>query len=289
MSATPDTAFETHRPRLFALAYRLLGSRSDAEEVVQDAWLRWHQADRSEIRDLEAWLVTATTRLGIDRLRQARKEREVYPGPWLPEPLTIDDTPGPEQQADIAGQVSLAYLAVLEKLGPEERAAFLLKDVFDYDYPQIAELLGHTEANCRQMVSRARTRVQSDRQRFSVEPDMHRRMLERFMHAMQHGDRDAIVALLRADARMVADGGGKATAVARPLESAQRIADLFWAVARRTEGLADLHLGHVNGEPALLRFENGVLHSIITVSLDDEGRIDQVLSVLNPDKLRALH
>jgi RNA polymerase sigma-70 factor (ECF subfamily) len=201
----------------------------------------------------------------------------------------MDDTPGPEQKADIAGQVSLAYLAVLEKLGPEERAAFLLKDVFDYDYPQIAELLGHTEANCRQMVSRARTRVQADRARFTVEPDMHRHMLERFMHAMQHGDRDAIVALLRADARMVADGGGKATAVARPLESAQRIADLFWAVARRTDGLADLRLGHINGEPALLRFDNGALHSIITVSLDGEGRIDQVLSVLNPDKLRALH
>jgi len=288
MCTAMDTAFETHRPRLMALAYRLLGSRSDAEEVVQDAWLRWHQADRAAIRDLEGWLVTTTTRLGIDRLRLARTEREVYPGPWLPEPLTADDSPGPEQQADVAGQVSLAYLALLEKLGPEERAAFLLKDVFDYDYAQIAHLLGHTEANCRQMVSRARTRVQAERPRFDVAPDTHRRLLERFMHAMQSGDRDSIMALLAADARLVSDGGGKVTAVIRPLEGAQRIADLYWAVARRVGEVSQLRLGHVNGEPALLRFHEGHLHSISTITVDADGRIAQVLSVLNPDKLRGL-
>jgi len=290
MSAnTPDTAFETHRRRLMALAYRLLGSRSDAEEVVQDAWLRWHQADQASIRDPEGWLVTATTRLGIDRLRLARTEREIYPGPWLPEPLTVDDSPGPEQQADVAGQVSLAFLALLEKLGPEERAAFLLKYVFDYDYAQIAELLGHTEANCRQMASRARTRVQAERPRFAVAPDTHRQLLERFMHAMQRGDRDSIVALLHADARLVSDGGGKVTAVIRPLEGAARIADLYWTVARRTGGAAEVRIGHVNGEPALLRFHDGHLHSISTISVDEDGRITQVLSVLNPDKLRGLH
>lgn len=288
MCTAVNNDFETHRPRLMALAYRLLGSRSDAEEVVQDAWLRWHQADRATIRDLEGWLVTTTTRLGIDRLRLARNEREVYPGPWLPEPLTADDSPGPEQQADVAGQVSLAFLAVLEKLGPEERAAFLLKDVFDYDYAQIAELLGHTEANCRQMVSRARTRVQRDRPRFAVEPDTHRRLLERFMHAMQRGDRDSIMALLAADARLISDGGGKVTAVIRPLEGAQRIADLYWAVARRTTGAKEVRIGHVNGEPALLRFHEGKLHSISTIGIDENGRIAQVLSVLNPDKLRGL-
>ncbi|MDR0182383.1 RNA polymerase sigma-70 factor [Lysobacter arvi] len=283
-----DTVFETHRPRLMALAYRLLGSRSDAEEVVQDAWLRWHQADRDAIRDHEGWLVTATTRLGIDRLRLVRTEREVYPGPWLPEPLTADDSPGPEQHADVAGQVSLAFLALLEKLGPEERAAFLLKDVFDHDYAQIAELLGHTEANCRQMVSRARTRVQAERTRFAVAPDTHRRLLERFMHAMHRGDRVSIMALLAADARLISDGGGKVTAVIRPLDGAQRIADLYWAVARRTDDATKVRLGHVNGEPAMLRFHAGRLHSITTISLDADGRITQVLSVLNPDKLRGL-
>jgi len=288
MCTAMDTVFETHRPRLMALAYRLLGSRSDAEEIVQDAWLRWHQADRDAIRDPEGWLVTTTTRLGIDRLRLARTEREVYPGPWLPEPLTVDDSPGPEQQADVAGQVSLAYLALLEKLGPEERAAFLLKDVFDYDYAQISELLGQTEANCRQMVSRARTRVQAERPRFIVAADTHRRLLESFMHAMQRGDRESIMALLHADARLVSDGGGKVTAVIRPLEGAQRIADLYWTVARRVGDDAELRLGHVNGEPALLRFHEGTLHSISTIVVDEEGRITQVLSVLNPDKLRGL-
>jgi RNA polymerase sigma-70 factor (ECF subfamily) len=288
MSATLDAAFESHRPRLLALAYRLLGSRSDAEEIVQDAWLRWHQADRSTIREPEAWLVTTTTRLGIDRLRLVRHEREVYPGPWLPEPLHADDAPGPEQQADVAGQVSLAFLVLLEKLGPEERAAFLLKDVFDYDYPQIAELLEHTEANCRQMVSRARTRVQAERPRFNVEPDTHRRLLERFMHAMQRGDRDSILALLHADARLVADGGGKVTAVGRPLQGAERIADLYRMVARRTEDISEVHLGHVNGEPAVLRWMDGRLQSITTIVVDDEGRITELLSVLNPDKLRGL-
>ena len=288
MCTAMATAFETRPPRLRPLAYRLLGTRSDAEEVVQDAWLRWQQTDQAAIRDLEGWLVTATTRLGIDRLRLARTEREVYPGPWLPEPLTADDSPGPEQRADVAGQVSLAYLALLEKLGPEERAAFLLKEVFDYDYAQIAGLLGHTEANCRQMVSRARTRIQGDRPRFAVAPDTHRRLLERFMHAMHSGDRESIMALLHADARLVSDGGGKATAVIRPLEGAQRIADLYWAVARRAAGQVESRLGHVNGEPALLRFHEGRLHSVSTIAIDQEGRITQVLSVLNPEKLRGL-
>jgi RNA polymerase sigma-70 factor (ECF subfamily) len=284
MDTTHDSAFESHRPRLFALAYRLLGSRSDAEDVVQDAWLRWHNADRSAIRDLEAWLVTATTRLGIDRLRLARGEREVYPGPWLPEPLTVDAAPGPEQVADIAGQVSLAFLSLLEKLGPEERAAFLLKEVFDYDYAQIGQWLGQTEANCRQMVHRARTRVQADRPRFAVEPDRHRRLLERFMHAVQRGDRESLMQLLDTNASLVADGGGKVTAVIRPLEGAQRIAWLYWAIARRLGDRTDLRIGRVNGEPAIVRWHEGRVHSITTVVIDGE-RIVRVLSVLNPDKL----
>lgn len=285
MDPTSPSAFESHRPRLFALAYRLLGSRSDAEDVVQDAWLRWHHADRSAIRDLEAWLVTATTRLGIDRLRSARSEREAYPGPWLPEPASVGDAASPEHHADVAGQVSLAFLSLLETLGPEERAAFLLKEAFDYDYAQIGELIGHAEANCRQMVHRARMRLQAGRPRFAVEPDRHRRLLERFMHAVRRGDRESLMALLDSNARLVADGGGKVTAVMRPLEGAERIARLYWAVARRLGGRTDLRLGHVNGEPAIVRWHEGRVHSITTVVIDGE-RITRVLSVLNPDKLR---
>jgi RNA polymerase sigma-70 factor (ECF subfamily) len=284
---TTETVFETHRPRLFGLAYRLLGSRSDAEDVVQDAWLRWSQADRSAIRDTEAWLVTATTRLGIDRLRLARTERETYFGPWLPEPFSVDEAPTPERGAEIAEQVSLAFLSVLERLGPEERAAFLLKEVFDYDYAQIAELIGHSEANCRQMVHRARTRVQADRPRFAVAPEQHRSLLERFMHAAQSGDRSAIVQLLDADAQLVSDGGGKVNATIRPLHGAERIARLFWAIARRPQSALEWRLGHVNGEPALLRMRDGRLHSVTTVTLEDD-RISGIFTVLNPDKLDGL-
>ena len=284
---TTETLFETHRPRLFDLAYRLLGSRSDAEDVVQDAWLRWRQADHAAIRDAEAWLVTATTRLGIDRLRLARTERETYFGPWLPEPLSVDEAPDPARGAEIAEQVSLAFLSLLERLGPEERAAFLLKEVFDYDYAQIAELIGHSEANCRQMVHRARTRVQAERPRFAVTPEKHRTLLERFMHAARMGDRNAIVQLLDANAQLVSDGGGKVNAAIRPLHGAERIARLFWAVARRTKGAQDWRICHVNGEPALLRMHEGRLHSVTTITIEGE-RITGILTVLNPDKLDGL-
>lgn len=281
-----ETTFETHRPRLFGLSYRLLGSRSDAEDVVQDTWLRWQQTDRSGIRDAEAWLVTAATRLGIDRLRAARLQRERYTGPWLPEPAEIDESPTPEHSAEIIEQVSLAFLAVLERLGPEERAAFLLKEAFDYDYAQIAPLLEQSEANCRQMVHRARERVQAGRPRFDVAPENHRRLLERFMDAARRGDQPAITALLREDAQLVSDGGGKAQAVTRPLLGAVRIARLFWAAYRRQDPAITWRMGRVNGEPAILRYRNGRLAAVM-VAVSDGDRIVELYSVINPDKLGA--
>ncbi|MDR7068950.1 RNA polymerase sigma-70 factor (ECF subfamily) [Pseudoxanthomonas japonensis] len=281
-----ETTFETHRPRLFGLSYRLLGSRSDAEDVLQDTWLRWQQVDKAGIRDAEAWLVTAATRLGIDRLRAARTQRERYIGPWLPEPSEIDESPTPEHSADVAEQVSLAFLAVLERLGPEERAAFLLKEAFDYDYAQIAPLLGQSEANCRQMVHRARERVQAGRPRFEVAPEHHRRLLERFMDAARRGDQPAITALLREDAQLVSDGGGKAQAVTRPLLGAVRIARLFWAAYRRQDPAITWRMGRVNGEPAILRYRNGRLVAVM-VAVSDGDRIIELYSVINPDKLGA--
>lgn len=279
-----ETAFETHRPRLFGLSYRLLGSRSDAEDVVQDTWLRWQQTDRSGIRDAEAWLVTAATRLGIDRLRAARVQRERYVGPWLPEPAEIDESPSPERSAEVAEQVSLAFLAVLERLGPEERAAFLLKEAFDYDYAQIAPLLEQSEANCRQMVHRARERVQAGRPRFEVAPENHRRLLERFMHAARRGDQSAIAALLSEDARLVSDGGGKVAAVIRPLLGALRIARLFWAAYRRQDPAIAWRMGAVNGEPAILRYRDGRLTAVM-VAISDGERISELFTLANPDKL----
>ncbi len=287
---TPTDTFQIHRPRLFALAYRLLGSRSDAEDIVQDAWLRWQGADTAAIRDPEGWLVTATTRLGLDRLRAIRNARVQYVGPWLPEPLEIaldpDPLHDPAQRHALADEVSVAFLALLEQLKPDERAAFLLKDVFDYDYPEIAPLLDHSPANCRQLVHRARQRLQAGKPRFDVSPAQHRDLLTRFMDASQRGDQAAILSLLHANAEMVSDGGGRVTAAIRPLLGAERIAQLYWAIARRN-GAHPARIGYVNGEPAILRFEGAHLHSITLVSIDGE-RIAQVLSVLNPEKLTAL-
>ena len=288
-------SFQSHRPRLLALAYRLLGSRADAEDVVQDAWLRWHQAERSAIADPEAWLVTTTTRLGIDRLRALRARRQHYVGPWLPEPARIEDgdafhderadqAPGPAHAAETAEQVSLAFLAVLERLGVEERAAFLLKEAFDYDYAQIAALLGQGEANCRQMVHRARERLAAARPRFEVTPQRHRVLLEKFMHAARLGDRAALEDLLHTDARLVSDGGGKALAVIRPLLGGERIARLFWAAYRRRDAAVTWRIGRVNGEPAILRYRGDVLAAVM-VAVTDGERITELFTIANPDKL----
>ncbi|MCL7713795.1 RNA polymerase sigma factor SigJ [Stenotrophomonas mori] len=281
--------FEHHRPRLLALAYRLLGSRADAEDVVQDAWLRWAAAETDAIQDPEAWLVTATTRLGLDRLRAAARQRLDYVGPWLPEPLHIaadlPPVPGPAQVHALAEDLSLAFLALLEQLGPDERAAFLLREVFDHDYAAIAGLLGHSPANCRQLVHRARQRLQAGRPRFAADSGQHRRLLARFMEATQNGDGAAIQALLHANAQLLSDGGGVATAARRPLHGAERIGRLFWAIARRG-GVHPSRLGSVNGEPAILRFEGDRLRSITTIVVDGE-RIARIYSVLNPAKLGA--
>ncbi len=285
-----DIPFQTHRPRLLALAYRLLGSRADAEDVVQDAWLRWSGSDISAIHDPEAWLVTTTTRLGLDRLRAAKRERQHYVGPWLPEPLQVsleaDPAPGPAQTHALADEISVAFLTLLEQLGPEERAAFLLKEAFDHDYREIAELIGHSEANCRQLVHRAKQRLQAERPRFNADARQHRQLLARFMDASQRGDSQAIQALLHVNARLLSDGGGVVTAGIRPLLGAERIGRLFWAIARRG-GVQPAQLGYVNGEPAILRFEGDHLHSITTIDVAD-GRIVNVYSVLNPNKLPAL-
>lgn len=283
-----DNLFEIHRSRLLSLAYKLLGSRSDAEDVVQDAWLRWSQADQASILEPQAWLVTTTTRLGIDRLRAAKTQRIDYVGPWLPEPLEIDESPTPEHHAELAEQVSLAFLAALERLGPEERAAFLLKEAFDYEYAQIAPLLNQSEANCRQMVHRGRERVRAERPRFEVAPERHRRLLERFMQAARVGDQPAITALLREDARLISDGGGKAVAAIRPLLGRERIARLFWAAYRRPDPTTEWRMGTVNGEAAILRYRGAQLAAII-VAVSDGDCILELLNVANPDKLRVSH
>ena len=276
---------ERFRPRLFGLAYRMLGSRQDAEDVVQEALLRWHRTDTREIDSPEAWLVTVTSRLCIDRLRSLSAERAAYVGPWLPEPLVADDEQ-PDRRAELASDLSLALLLVLERLSPDERAAFLLHDVFDYGYPQIAAVLGKTEAACRQMIHRARERIRCAKPRFAVSAEAHRRLVESYMHALEQGDAAGLAALLAPDAVFVSDGGGKTTAARRPLRTARSIVRLEMGVRRRFGGAQRWRIARVNGQAGLLAWLDGRLQSVTYFETDGQ-RILAVFRVLNPDKLRS--
>jgi len=283
-TTTATDAFHALRPRLFAVAYRMLGTRADAEDVLQDAWLRWSRTDTATLESAQAWLVTVVTRLAIDRLRAAKAEREAYVGWWLPEPLVEVDERTPEAVAEWASDLSVAFLWVLERLAPEERAAFLLRQVFDHDYPEIAAMLDKSEAACRQMVHRATERVRQERPRFEVPRDTHRRMLEKFVAAAQSGQRDAIKALLAENAEAIGDGGGKVASFPMPLHGSERIANLYWAQYLRLGDRVSYRIVTINGEAGVLRYVDGQLESAQAFVTDGE-RIVSIYTVRNPDKL----
>ena len=278
--------FERHRSRLFGIAYRMLGSRTDAEDVLQDAYLRWHRGSSDELRSPEAWLVTVVTRLCIDRLRTARTEREHYVGPWLPEPLIGDSAPAADARAELASSLSMAFLVVLEQLEPDERAAFLLHEVFETDYAEIAEILGKSEAACRQIVSRARKRVRGQRPRAQVTDAARRSVLERFASAIQMQDKSALLELVAEKASWTSDGGGRARAALKVISGRERVARFALAVLGTHADRFAFEMTAVNGEPALALWAEGKLFSIITVRTDGV-RILDVYTVLNPDKLAA--
>lgn len=291
-SAPPPTRaagdpFESLRPRLFGIAYRMLGMRADAEDVVQDAWLRWRDADQASLQSAEAWLVTVTTRLAIDRLRAAKTEREAYIGNWLPEPLVELDEDTPERLVERAGEVSLAFLHLLERLGPEERAAYLLRQAFDYDYGEIAAMLGKTEPAIRQSVHRAAERLRLERPRFDVPRATHERLLQRFVAAAGSGDRAAIRALLADDVEAIGDGGGKVASVAGGLRGGDRVTNLYWAHSLKLGPRITYRIAQVNGEPGILRFIDGQLESAQAIVTDGE-RIVAFYVVRNPDKLARI-
>lgn len=279
--------FASLRPRLFSIAYRMLGTRADAEDVLQDAWLRWQRTAHAALQSAEAWLVTVVTRLAIDRLRAAKAEREAYVGWWLPEPLVALDEHTPETAAELASDLSVAFLWVLERLSPEERAAFLLRQAFDQDYAEIAALLGKSEAACRQLVHRAAERVQQAQPRFQVSKDVHRRLLEQFIQAAQAGDRGAIEALLASNAKLVSDGGGKVSSFPNGIHGAARIARLYGHAPKKTRGQILYRRAWVNGEPGLLRYIAGQLESAQALAIDN-GRIVSIYIVRNPDKLAGI-
>jgi RNA polymerase sigma-70 factor (ECF subfamily) len=279
-------AFESHRPRLYGLAYRMLGTRTDAEDALQEAYLRWQDVDVATVRSTEAWLTTAVTRLCIDRLRRLKVEREAYFGPWLPEPLAEQDLCTPELAAELSDEVSIAFLALLEALAPEERAAFVLHDVLDDDYVDIAEALGKTEAACRQLVHRARERVTAKRRRFQVDDQTRRRMLERFIAIAHTGDRKSIVELFATDAIMVSDGGGKARAVHRPMFGAERLSWFWHAITRHFGPRIEARIVHVNGELGIAYYWDGSLRSLMAFETDGV-RVHSIYALRNPDKLKA--
>ena len=278
--------FEQHRPRLFGIAYRMLGSRADADDVLQEAYLRWHRASVEEIRSPEAWLVTATTRLCIDRLRLAREAREVYVGPWLPEPIVSDTSPPADAPLDVASSLSIAFLVVLERLAPEERAAFLLHEVFDSDYGEIAQVLGKSESACRQIVSRARKRVRENKPRVQVNETARRALLDRFVDAVQAQDKEALLALFAESATWTADGGGKARAALQVIRGRERVVRFVMGALARHVGKFSFTPVTINNEAGLaLRMPDGQIFSVISARTDGTQILD-IFTVLNPDKLR---
>ncbi|MFJ9086084.1 RNA polymerase sigma factor SigJ [Streptomyces sp. NPDC102384] len=283
--------FEEHRPVLMGVAYRMLGRVADAEDVVQDAWLRWSRADRADVREPRAYLVRITTRLAIDRLRQAQSRRESYVGPWLPEPLVTDfgpTVPDTAEQAVLADSVSLAVLVVLESLSPLERAVFVLREAFGLSYAEIAGTLERGEAAVRQLAARARKHVDERRPRFDVDPVQQRDLTERFLAAATEGDLDGLMAMLAPDAQLVGDSGGKARAPLRVIESADKVGRFVQGAVRQggAEGF-ELHLVEFNGTLGVLVTANGKPDAVLQLGLG-EGRIQQIYIVRNPDKLGAL-
>ena len=283
MSAATAT-FTALRPRLHGIAHRMLGSVPEAEDVVQDVWLRWNGANEQSIENPEAWLVAATTRRAIDQLRAARTRREQYFGIWLPEPVLTDDSATPEDLQELASNVSVAFLALLERLAPEARAAFLLREVFDEDYPEIARVLGKSEAACRQLVHRAKDQLRDERPRFEVNRAMHASLVQRFASAMSTGDFRSMRELLAPDAVLMGDGGGHVSSFPKPMEGGMRIAQLLYAPSIRNDRDMRIEITRVNGEPALLRFFGGALESVQTFAIED-SRIAAIHVQRNPEKL----
>ncbi|WP_373991051.1 RNA polymerase sigma-70 factor [Duganella sp. BuS-21] len=281
------STFTALRTRLFSVAYRMLGTRADAEDVVQDAWLRWHDSDREAVQSAEAWLVTITTRLSIDRLRSRMAERASYVGWWLPEPIVEFDEHTPESNAERASEVSMAFLWVLERLSPEERAAFLMRQVFEHDYADIAAMLGKSEAACRQMVHRAQQRVQQQTPRFQVQKEQHHALLGRFIAAAQLGDRAAMKTMLADDVQLVADGGGKVNSYLHILHGAGRVAGSFWSLEHQYPQQVAYRQARVNGEPGLVRYVDGQLESAQSFRIEND-HIVAVFIVRNPDKLTGV-
>jgi RNA polymerase sigma-70 factor (TIGR02957 family) len=278
--------FEEYRNLLFSVAYRILGSAADAEDAVQDAWVRWSAGDRSQVADPKAYLVRIVTNVAMDRLRSAARQRETYVGPWLPEPIITDETVDAES-------VSTALLVVLESLTPLERAVFVLKEAFGFGYGEIADAVERSEDTVRQAAHRARSHVQARRPRFHADRARQREVTERFFTAAGGGDINTLMQLLAPDVTLWTDGGGKVRQATRPVIGAERVAKWFAGVSTRPyEGVlpADMlvEVVDLNGAPGVVFSGNGRVVATLTLDLDETGKIVAIHNVANPDKLAAV-
>jgi RNA polymerase sigma-70 factor (ECF subfamily) len=278
---------------MFAIAYRMVGSVSDAEDIVQEAFLRFHRAtnEGDVVESPKAYLSAVTTRLGIDHLRSARVRRERYVGQWLPEPLLTDEAPDVSQHAETADSLSLAFLVLLESLSPVERAVFLLREVFGYGYDEIARVVDKSEDNCRQIAVRARRQVDAKKPRFEASRQRKEELAQRFFAAAAEGDAEGLLGLLAADVVAYGDGGGKGPAFPRPVFGRDRVARLFAAFRARAEEfrVTSLQPATINGQPGAVFFDPDG-HPIVVVSLDiAEDQVQAIRAVSNPDKLSHLH
>ena len=282
--------FAAARPRLIALAYRMLGSMGDAEDAVQETFLRWHGADQAAIRTPAAWLTTACTRLCIDRLRKAKAERAAYVGTWLPEPIAIE----PPDDEVLGESLSLAFLVMLERLSPSERAAYLLHDVFESDYAAVAAAVGKSEQACRQLVSRARKSLNlsddapAPKPRYAADPAHAEALAKAFVAAARAGDTERLMAMLAEDAELWSDGGGKALAAPNVIHGADRIARFFVGIRDKQEPGLELSFRRVNGRPGIVGYVGPRADIAIALEPGESGRIGAVYIVRNPDKLARL-
>jgi RNA polymerase sigma-70 factor, ECF subfamily len=280
------------RPLLFSIAYRMLGSASDAEDIVQEAFLRFHRETGAgtQVESPKSYLSAVTTRLCIDHLRSARVRRESYVGTWLPEPLLTEETSDAERHAETADSLSMGFLVLLESLTPVERAVFLLREVFEYDYDEIASVVGKNEENCRQIAVRARRQVQAGKPRFEASKAEREELARRFFRAAGEGDVESLVGMLAADVVAYADGGGKATAFPRPVHGRDKVLRILRGPAARGERLwvTDVRLAEINGQPGAMFLDpDGV--PVVAVSLDiADGQVQSLRAVSNPEKLEHL-
>ncbi len=281
-------SLETYRSYLFSIAYRMLGSAVDAEDMVQETYLRAQAAPPETIHSLKAYLTTILTRLCMDHLRLARKQREVYVGPWLPEPILTAETPevgDPEKRVETEESISLAFLVLLEQLQPFERAVFLLREVFDYEFAEIASMLGKSEAACRRSFSRAKLHLREHRPRFPASPQLHRQLLSGYFQAVQMGEIAPLMNLLAEEAVLWADGGGKVKQAAlRPITGRDAVARFSLGTRRYWPENARVEREEVNGQPSLVVYAGEKVFSVLTIEVED-GRIQTIWVIANPEKL----